>query len=52
MLSMFVQRPRVGELWGRELARLAPALTRDFSGADDGTRTRDPYLGKVAGHVL
>ena len=27
--------------------RLAPALTWGFSGADDGTRTRDPHLGKV-----
>jgi hypothetical protein len=26
-----------------------PALTSSFSGADDGTRTRDPHLGKVAG---
>jgi hypothetical protein len=31
---------------------LAPALTCNFSGADDGIRTRDPHLGKVAGPGL
>jgi hypothetical protein len=31
--------------------RLAPALTCDFSGADDGIRTRDPHLGNFMGVV-
>src|SRR6266513_1374078 len=32
--------------------RLPPALTRGFSGADDGIRTRDPHLGKVVLYQL
>jgi hypothetical protein len=32
--------------------RSEPALTRSFSGADDGIRTRDPHLGKVLGDPL
>jgi hypothetical protein len=32
--------------------RLPPALTWGFSGADDGTRTRDPHLGKVVLYPL
>jgi hypothetical protein len=32
--------------------RLTPALTCNFSGADDGIRTRDPHLGKVVLYQL
>ena len=35
----------IGRPQQRQESRLTPALTWDFSGADGGTRTRDPHLG-------
>jgi hypothetical protein len=40
------RRSRVGRM-----GRLVPALTCGFSGADDGTRTRDPHLGNSMADV-
>jgi hypothetical protein len=48
---------RWGQFWGQRsprgiLVRTKPAGQANFSGADDGIRTRDPHLGKGIGYVL
>jgi hypothetical protein len=44
---------RAGTFGGpeQEQGRLAPALTCDFSRADEGIRTRDPHLGNSVADV-
>jgi hypothetical protein len=44
--------PPLALLRGAEGALRSAALTCDFPRADDGIRTRDPHLGKVAGPGL